>query len=178
MYGGGGIEPDKFIVGSDRRVQSDALRPARSCARQTFATFADQFIAEGDTRMSAANKNQKRIARGFTVTDAMVADFKALLKPQKVKIDEPSFAKDDGFIRAMIHYEIDSALFGVDEARRNLIAKDPQAQFALGAVSGGRVRLTELARARVTAKRAETGRAFGPIFWGCTLVLPQVIGAC
>ena len=31
----------------------------------------------------------------------------------------------------MIHFEIDSALFGIDEARRNLIAKDPQAQFAL-----------------------------------------------
>jgi hypothetical protein len=48
-----------------------------------------------------------------------------------VKIDEASFAKDETFIRAMIHYEIDSALFSMEEARRNLIAKDPQAQFAL-----------------------------------------------
>jgi hypothetical protein len=31
----------------------------------------------------------------------------------------------------MIHFEIDSALFGMEEARRNLIAKDPQAQFGL-----------------------------------------------
>ena len=31
----------------------------------------------------------------------------------------------------MIHYDIDVALFGVAEARKNLIAKDPQAQFAL-----------------------------------------------
>ena len=31
----------------------------------------------------------------------------------------------------MIHFEIDSALFGIDEARKNLITKDPQAQFAL-----------------------------------------------
>ena len=31
----------------------------------------------------------------------------------------------------MIHYDIDLALFGVEEARRNLIARDPQAQFAL-----------------------------------------------
>ena len=31
----------------------------------------------------------------------------------------------------MIHFDIDSALFGMAEARKNLIAKDPQAQFAL-----------------------------------------------
>jgi hypothetical protein len=31
----------------------------------------------------------------------------------------------------MIHYEIDVALFGISEAQRNLIAQDPQAQFAL-----------------------------------------------
>ena len=31
----------------------------------------------------------------------------------------------------MIRYDIDRALFGDDEARRNLIAVDPQAQFAL-----------------------------------------------
>ena len=118
-------------------------------ARQAFATFADQFVAEGDTRMSAANKNQKRIARGFTVTDAMMSEFKASLKMQKVTIDEDSFAKDDTFIRAMIHYDIDLALFGVEEARRNLIAKDPQAQFALQQFPDA-VKLTELARARVT----------------------------
>src|SRR4029079_10026578 len=50
---------------------------------------------------------------------------------RKVKVDEESFAKDDTFIRAMIHFEIDRALFGMEEARRNLISKDPQAQFAL-----------------------------------------------
>ena len=136
-----------------RRVPTEGFNPTRFGrmlgARQAFATFADQFVAEGDTRMSAANKNQKRIARGFTVTDAMLSEFKASLKMQKVTIDEDSFAKDDAFIRAMIHYDIDLALFGVEEARRNLIAKDPQAQFALQQFPDA-VKLTELARARVT----------------------------
>ncbi|HMF59638.1 MAG TPA: hypothetical protein VK595_04670, partial [Vicinamibacterales bacterium] len=98
---------------------------------QEFGDFANQFTAEGDTRMSAANKSKKPIARGFVVTDAMLNDFKARLVARKVKVDEESFVKDDAFIRAMIHFEIDSALFGMDEARKNLIAKDPQAQFAL-----------------------------------------------
>ena len=47
----------------------------------------------------------------------------------------------------MIHYEIDLALFGIDEARRNLIAKDPQAQFALNQFAEAE-RLTELAKTK------------------------------
>jgi carboxyl-terminal processing protease len=131
VYSGGGVEPDKFVVGAG----TEGFNPTRFgrllYARQEFANFADQYRAEGDTRFSDANKNKKPIAKGFEVTDAMLNDFKALLVSRKVKIDEASFAKDETFIRAMIHYEIDSALFSMEEARRNLIAKDPQAQFAL-----------------------------------------------
>jgi carboxyl-terminal processing protease len=130
VYGGGGIEPDKFIVGT-----VEGFTPTRFGrllnSRQEFVDFANQFTAEGDTRLSAANKGKKTIARGFVVTDAMLNDFKARLVTRKVKVDEEAFKKDEGFIRAMIHFEIDSALFGMDEARKNLIAKDPQAQFAL-----------------------------------------------
>jgi len=131
VYSGGGIEPDKFVVGAG----TEGFNPTRFgrllYARQEFANFADQFRAEGDTRFSDANKNKKPIARGFEVSDAMLNDFKALLAARKVKVDQESFAKDETFIRAMIHYEIDSALFSMEEARRNLIAKDPQAQFAV-----------------------------------------------
>src|SRR4051812_25707727 len=116
-------------------------------ARQEFANFADQFRAEGDTRFSDANKNKKPIAKGFVVTDAMLSDFRTGLAARKVKIDEDSFAKDDTFIRAMIHFEIDSALFGMEEARHNLIGKDPQAQFGLGQF-GEAEHLIELASTR------------------------------
>ena len=37
----------------------------------------------------------------------------------------------------MIHFEIDVALFGIAEAQKNLIAKDPQAQFALAQFARG-----------------------------------------
>ena len=111
--------------------------------------IADQFTAEGDTRLSAANHNKKRIARGFKVTDAMLEDFKASLKQQRIILDQDAFAKDDAFIRAMIHYDIDLALFGVAEARRNLIVVDPQAQFALQQFPEA-VRLTEMTRARAS----------------------------
>jgi carboxyl-terminal processing protease len=130
VYGGGGIEPDKFLAGP-----VEGFSPSRFgrllYARQMFAQFADGYTAEGDTRLAAANKNRKRIARGFTVTDQMIADFRNLLESQKVKIDEAAFQQDLDYIKAMIHYDIDVALFGVEEARRNLVSRDPQAQFAL-----------------------------------------------
>jgi carboxyl-terminal processing protease len=148
VYGGGGVEPDKFVVG-----YIEGFSPTRFgrllLARQAFANFADQFTAEGDTRFSEVNKNKKRLARGFTVTDEMLKDFKASLLNQRVLVDEAAFAKDEAFIRTMIHYDIDLDLFGMEEARRNLVTKDPQAQFALGQF-GEAMRLTELSRSKTT----------------------------
>jgi carboxyl-terminal processing protease len=144
VYGGGGIEPDKFIAGPVEGF-SPTKFGRQMAARGAFLNFADQFTAEGDTRFSVANQNKKRVSRGFAVTDAMLNDFKTMLTSQKVKIDDAAFATDDTFIRAMIHFEIDNALFGIDEARKNLIARDPQAQFALSQFAEAQ-RLTDLAR--------------------------------
>jgi carboxyl-terminal processing protease len=149
VYSGGGIDPDKFVVGAGMEGFNPTRLGRLLFARQEFANFADQFRAEGDTRLSDANKNKKPIARGFTVDDKMLADFKSTITARKVKIDEENFAKDDTFIRAMIHFEIDSALFGMEEARRNLIAKDPQAQFGL-AQFGEAEHLIELAANKST----------------------------
>jgi carboxyl-terminal processing protease len=148
VYSGGGIEPDKFIVGPVEGF--DPTRFGRQLyARQEFVDFADKFRAEGDTRFSKANQNKTALSRGFTVTDAMLADFKASLKAKKIKLDEDAFKKDEAFIRAMIHFDIDRELFGIDEARRNLIAQDPQAQFALSQF-GEAQRLTEMTRTRAS----------------------------
>ena len=75
----------------------------------------------------------------------MLKDFREQLATQRVVIDEEAFKGDLTFIKTMIHYEIDLALFGVGEARRNLILQDPQARFALGQFAEAQ-RLTELAR--------------------------------
>ncbi len=151
VYGGGGIEPDKFFVGP---VQGfNPSRFGRSLvSRAAFANFAERYTAEGDTRMSVATAGKKRLARGFVVTDAMIAEFKGFLQnEQKMKIDEDAFLKDLDFTKAMIHYDIDDALFGVAERQKNLIARDPQAQFAL-AQFGEAVKLTELARNKTASK--------------------------
>jgi carboxyl-terminal processing protease len=144
VYSGGGIEPDKFMAGP-----VEGFSPTKF-GRQIwgsgqFQRFADQYMAEGDTRLTVANKNKKRISKGFTVSDEMLQDFRAQLATQKSPIDEEAFKTDLHFIKALIHYEIDLALFGVEEARRNLILQDPQAKFGL-AQFGEAQRLTELAR--------------------------------
>jgi carboxyl-terminal processing protease len=150
VYGGGGIEPDKFFAGP---VQGfNPTRFGRGLyARSAFLNFAEQFAVEGDTRMSAASAGKKRVARGFAVTDAMVGDFRTFLNSEKIKIEEDAFAKDSDFIKAMIHYEIDVALFGVGEAQKNLLTRDPQAQFAF-AQWGDAVKLSELAKTRTSSK--------------------------
>jgi carboxyl-terminal processing protease len=150
VYGGGGIEPDKFFVGP---VQGfNPSRFSRSLyARQAFENYAERYTAEGDTRMSAATKGRKRLARGFTVSDEMLADFKSFLQSEKIKVDEEAFAKDAEFLKAMIHFQIDVALFGVSDAQKNLVVKDPQTQFALAQVADA-VKLTELAKNRAGAK--------------------------
>jgi len=150
VYGGGGIEPDKFFVGP---VQGfNPSRFGRSLvSRSAFQNFAEKFAAEGDTRMSAATEGKKRLARGFVVSDATIAEFKAFLQSEKIKIDEEAWKKDLEFIKAMIHYDVDVALFGISEAQKNLIGKDPQAQFAL-AQFGEAVKLTELAKNRTATK--------------------------
>jgi len=150
VYGGGGIEPDKFFLGP---VQGfNPTRFSRTVrARSMFQNFAEHYTAEGDTRMSAATKGTKRLSKTFVVDDAMINDFRAYLQSEKIKIDEDSFKKDLDFIKSEIHFEIDSALFGVSEAQRNLIARDPQAQFAFTQFPDA-VKLTELTKNRAGAK--------------------------
>ena len=144
VYSGGGIEPDKFMAGP-----VEGFSPTRFArqlnARGEFVNFADQYRAEGDTRFSDANRNRKPISKGFSVTDEMVQEFRAMLASKKIAIEEDAFKADLDFIKAMIHYEIDLALFGIEEARRNLIQQDPQARFAVSQF-GEAQRLTEMAR--------------------------------
>ncbi len=49
-----------------------------------------------------------------------------------MRVDEAAFKADVAFIKAMIRFEVDVDLFGIEEARRNLTKVDPQVQGALG----------------------------------------------
>jgi carboxyl-terminal processing protease len=149
VYSGGGIEPDKRVAGP-----LEGFNPSRFGRllynRQEFENYAQKFTAEGDTRMAGTSVGRRMVKPNFVVDDAMVADFRSLLDTDKVKIDEDAFKKDGDFIRAMIRFRIDEVVFGIADARRHLIAVDPQAQAALTEF-GEAQKLTQLARANTKA---------------------------
>jgi carboxyl-terminal processing protease len=131
VYGGGGIEPDHFVVGP-----VEGFNPQRFTrllyGRGAFISFAERFTKQGDTRPGATSAAAHTVAPGWQVTDAMVDEFKAFITDQGVRVDEAAFEADRAFVRAMIRFEVDNDLFGVEEARRNLSKVDPQVQTALG----------------------------------------------
>lgn len=132
VYEGGGIEPDHFKPGPIEGFNPSYFS-RQLFSRGMFVGFAERFTAEGDDR--PANKrvsNQHKVSRGFDVTPAFLDEFKEYVTSQRMKVDDAAFATDLAFIKAMIHFEADVDLFGVEEARRQLLKVDPQAQFALG----------------------------------------------
>jgi len=144
VYGGGGIEPDRFFGGPIEGF--DPTRFGRMLmSRGLFVGFAEKFKATGDTRPGSRGEQRRGIARGFEVTDQMLAEFREFVVSERVRMDEEAFKKDEAFIRAMIRFEIDVDLFGVEEARRNLIAADPQARYAQTLFDEA-VKLTQLAK--------------------------------
>lgn len=130
VYGGGGIEPDHFLPGAVEGFSPTTF--ARSL-RGAFVNFSRRFTATGDTRPGSQTTGAThQVAPGWTLTDEMLAEFRQMLVSQGVKIDEAAFQADLAFIRAEIRFEIDTELFGTEEARRNLAKVDPQLQASLG----------------------------------------------
>lgn len=147
VYGGGGIEPDRFFGGPIEGF--DPTRFGRMLmGRGLFVGFAEKFKATGDTR-PGSRSGRRALERGFPVTDEMLADFRNYVIAERVRMDENAFAKDAAFIRAMIRYEIDVDLFGVEEARRHLIEQDPQATFAQTLFDAAQ-KLTQLSRTKAS----------------------------
>jgi carboxyl-terminal processing protease len=130
VYSGGGIEPDHFIGGA-----LEGFNPTRFSrllhSRGAFIGFAEKFTKEGDKRPAALSAAKHKVAPGWVVADAIVEEFKQYVTAQRVRIDEAAFKTDLAFIKAMIHFEVDMDLFSFEEARRNLVKVDPQAQAAL-----------------------------------------------
>lgn len=152
VYSGGGVEPDERFDGPVEGF--NPTRFGRSLfGRQLFGGFAEKFYAEGDTRPGTAGAERRAVAKDFAVDDAMLADFKKYVESKRVKMDEAAWTQDTAFIRAMVRFEIDSAVFGMGVARRRLLEVDPQAQHALG--------LFPKAEQLLTLSKAKTTRSGG-----------------
>ena len=149
VYSGGGVEPDQRFDGP-----IDGFNPTRFGRtiynRQLPDSFAQRFSRKGDTRIARSpNGTGRELGADFVVDDAMMKEFRDFVQKMRVKIDEAAWQKDQGFLRAMLRYEIDLDLFGVAQARRNLSQLDPQLQFALGHFPEAE-KLAELTRNKMT----------------------------
>jgi carboxyl-terminal processing protease len=144
VYSGGGIEPDKYVAG-----QLEGFNPTTFGRmlynRLEFENYAQRFTAEGDTRIAQTATGRRTVVPNFTIDDTMLNEFREQLKANRIKIDEESFKKDLEFIKAMMRFRIDEAVFGIAEARRHLITVDPQAQVAMQ-MFGEAQKLSGLAR--------------------------------
>ena len=152
VYSGGGIEPDRRVAGP-----LEGFNPTRygralwnSSNGGEIGNFATRFDADGDTRVKQTPTGRKIVKQNFVVDEAMVADFRDQMKTDRIRINDESLKKDSEFIKAMIRYEIDRALWGVGEARRHLVETDPQARVAL-TMFGEAQRLSELSKAPAKA---------------------------
>ncbi len=134
VYSGGGVEPDRHLAGPVEGFNPTPFGRLLH-ARQAFANYAQKYTAEGDTRIRQAASGRQTARPNFAVDEPMVSDFKQFLTSERFKIDEAAFSKDHDFVRAMIRYEIDLALFGTAEARKHLLESDPQAQLGLSLFS-------------------------------------------
>ena len=147
VYSGGGIEPDRRVAGVMEGFNPTRFSRALWNANNggEFGNYASRFDVDGDTRVKELPTGRRTVKAGFAVDDAMVSEFKDLLKSDRIRVNEDSLKKDNDFVRAMIRYEIDRALFGVSEARRHLIDVDPQAKVAM-TMFGEASKLAELSR--------------------------------
>jgi len=135
VYSGGGIEPDKFLAGLPAPSDGIGFNPTpfgrMLFNRQEFENYAVKYTAVGDARIAQTSTGRKTVAPNFTVTDEMIAEFREQVVADRIKIDEAAFQKDLDFIKAMIRYRIDEAVFGFAEAEQHLIQVDPQAQLGM-----------------------------------------------
>jgi carboxyl-terminal processing protease len=146
VYSGGGIDPDERFDGPIEGF--NPTRFARSLYnRGFFASFAEQYYGEGDTRPGTQGKGHLFVKKDFQVDAAMVDLFKAFVLSKNMRMDDEAWTKDQEFIKAMTRYEIDVAVFDMATARQHLITQDPQARFALGRF-GEAEKLAELSKAR------------------------------
>jgi carboxyl-terminal processing protease len=130
VYSGGGVDPDERFEGPTEGF--NPTRFGRSLFnRGLFASFAEPYYYENDTRPGSKSSSFKYVGRGFQVDDAMVAAFRAFVVSRNTVVDEDAWNRDLPFIRAMLRFEIDQAVFDIATARQRLIQADPQAGYAL-----------------------------------------------
>ncbi len=127
VYGGGGITPD-YIVKADRLTRySVQLRIA-----QVFLQYADAYVeTHGAELREKYGKDSGKFADSFVVTDAMLAEIRAIGEKKSVKFEQEQYDTDRRFIAAFTKATIARSLWGAEGASRVMLREDVQFKKAL-----------------------------------------------
>ena len=114
VYGGGGITPDEKIPELKDNHAEDTL-----LIHGAFFHFSTHYLADHN------------VTKDMTVDDAMLSQFKAFLKDQKIDITEKDFNDNLDWIKMSIKSELLTSQFGQTEGMRVRAQWDPQIEKAL-----------------------------------------------
>jgi len=115
VYGGGGITPDEKIPELKSDHAQDTL-----FQHYAFFNFSKHYLASHAT-----------VSKDMVVDDAMMAEFKAYLKEQKINVTDKEIADNLDWIKANIKSELFTSQFGQTEGMRVRAEWDPQIAKAL-----------------------------------------------
>lgn len=114
VYGGGGITPDEKI--EDTKLDHFEIELSIHYA---FMNFSKHYVSS------------HTISKDFVVDDAVMQEFKAFLKSQKIDYNDADFTTDGDWVRANIKAELFTSTFGQAQGLVVRAQYDPQIQKAL-----------------------------------------------
>ena len=114
VYGGGGITPDEKIPEIKDNHTEDTL-----LQHYAFFNFSKHYLAT------------HTVPKDLTVDDAMLNDFKAFLKDEKIDLTDKDINDNLEWIKVSIKSELLTSQFGQTEGMKVRAGWDPQIQKAL-----------------------------------------------
>jgi carboxyl-terminal processing protease len=127
VFGGGGITPD-YIVKQGRLSESTLKMLGAGVFQEYNSAFMD---SRGKELRAKYADDIAGFVSGFTVDDAMFADFKAVVAKKDLKLDPDQVAKDEQYVRTRIKAHVGRSLFGNEGWYSTMRPEDVQLGKAL-----------------------------------------------
>ena len=127
VYGGGGITPDYVVKNQPLTALTQAVL-RRGLVEQFAVSFLD---AEGAALRSKYSGNFALYRDSFSVSDAMMKDFRASLQKSDVKIDEKEYETDFAYLKLRFKATIARSFWGNEGWYPLMLTVDGQFQKAL-----------------------------------------------
>ncbi|MES2765334.1 MAG: S41 family peptidase [Bacteroidota bacterium] len=127
VLGGGGIVPDYVI-------KSDTVTPLSVAIRRKnlFWEFTDDYLkGKGSSIRSTYISDYNKFLKGFTITDAILNDFKAVAQKDSIEWNETQAKTDNQFLRTSLKATIARAIWGNKGYTPVFVTMDKQVQKAL-----------------------------------------------